>query len=220
MYNYFKYICVLVLFIFTVNEVQARPVSDVYGGVGDGQAIFYSFKSDKWYYQKPKHNEKRILTVARREDCEGYSEYVSDDGNIYSPAGANYEFLYNGRLITYHTNEVKFFEIIYNKKNKAFLELPLEEKEIKKIMGNPKIIHISDFDAENKIKITKIPFKTQSYLILNDTDKYFYKYSIDAPQQDGTIKTLFKVKKRINIMYKYYLQDRPEFPAYQIQIIF
>lgn len=217
---YKKYICLFIIFIFTSSIALARPVSEVYGGVGEGQTIFYSFKTNKWYYEKPKHKEKKILPISRQIDVEGYSEYTSEDGKIYCPDGSNYEFLYKGRLITYHINELKFFEIIYNKQNKSFLEQPLDEKEIKKIMGHPKIIYISDFNVENKLTIAKIPFKNQSYLILNDTDKYFYDYSINAPQKDRTIKTLFKVKKPCVLKFEHSVSDKTEFPPYQIKINF
>jgi len=220
MYNYIRCICLFIIFVFTLTSVQARPINDVYGGIGEGQTIYYSFLSNKWSYQKPKHRENKILAVTREVDCEGYSEYASDNDQVYYPAGSNYEFLHNGRLITYHINELKLFEIIYNKKNKAFLELPLDVKEIKKIMGNPKIIYISNFNQENKIEVRKMPFLSQKYLILNDTDKYFYNYNLDAPHKDGTIKTLFKADKYCVLYYSHDTADEMEFPIYEIKIKF
>ncbi len=211
---------VLFLALFIVLPSFANPVNEVYGGVSNGQMIFYSFKTNKWYYQRPKQKAKHVLEVVRYQTRtpEAYSEYVSLNGHVYAPAGSNYEFLYKGRLITYHIFDDKFYEIIHNKENKAFIEIPVDEKEIKHIMGNPKIIHISDFDNEHKITVTKLPLKKQSFLILNDTDKYFYRYSIDTPQKDRMIRTLFVVKKPTTLIYSHYVEDRDEFPPYEIRI--
>lgn len=215
----YKYI-ITIFFIFFALPTFAKPIDEVYGGVSDGQLIFYSFKSKKWYYQRPNHKASKILEVTRRltPSVEKYSEYVSPMGQIYAPAGSNYEFLYDGRLITYHIYDLKFYEIIYNKKNKAFIEIPLREKEIKKIMGNPKIIRISDFDKDNKITVSKLPLKNQWYLILNDTNKYFYRYLVGTDEKDDTIVTLFRVKKPTTIMYAHYIEDIDEFPPYKIRI--
>lgn len=216
----YKYVSVALLILFFTAPSFARPVNEVYGGVSNGQMIYYSFKTNKWYYQRPKKKAKYILDVVRYETRtpEAYSEYVSLNGHVYAPAGSNYEFLYKGRLITYHIFDDKFYEIIYHKENKAFIEIPLEEKEIKKIMGNPKIIRVSDFDKEHKITVTKLPLKKQYYLILNDTDKYFYRYSINTPTKDRMIRTLFFVKKPATLIYSHYVEDRDDFPPYEIRI--
>lgn len=215
-----KIILSTLLILFLMPSASARPVNEVYGGVSDGQLIYYSFKSNKWYYQRPKHRPSRVLEVTRRitPGLEEYSEYVSPMGQVYTPAGSNYEFLYKGRLITYHIYDLKFFEIVYNKRNKAFIEVPLEEKEIKKLMGNPKIIKISDFDNENRIVVKKLPLKNQWYLILNDTDKYFYRYIVVTNEKDDTIVTLFRVKRPTTIIYSHYVVDRDEFPPYKIRV--
>ncbi len=207
------------VFLFT-SSAFARPIDEVYGGVSDGQLIYYSFFTNKWYYQRPNHWKKSILEVTRyvSEGSGSYSEYVSPRGQIYTPAGSNYEFLYRGRLITYHIFDDKFFEIVYNKRNKAFIEIPMENKEIKRIMGNPKIILVSNFDQNNEITVRKLPLKTQWFLILNDTDKYFYRYSLDTPDKDGTIKTLFYAKRPSDIEFSHYIVDRDEFPAYKIKV--
>ncbi len=216
--NIFK---IIFIFLFLCTSVAiARPVDEVYGGVSDGQLIYYSFFTNKWYYQRPHHWKRDILEVTRyvSEGTGSYSEYVSPKGQVYTPAGSNYEFLYHGRLITYHIFDDKFFEIIYHKKNKAFIEIPMNNKEIKHILGNPKLILISDFDENNEITVRKLPLKTQWFMILNDTDKYFYRYSLNTADKDGTIKTLFYAKRKSDIEYSHYVTDRDEFPVYKIKI--
>lgn len=215
----YRYLILVIAFMYSFNCVQARPIDEVYGGVSEGQTIFYSFMSGKWSYQKPKHFQKKVLDVTRYVvSDEKYSEYLSLKGQVYSPAGSNYEFLYKGRLITYHFYDAKFYEIIYNKQNKAFIEVPLNNMDIRKIMGFPKVIYISKFDSEKKFLVHKKPFIRQWYLIINDTDRYFYKYSISTAEKDVNIRTYFSVKKPATVMYSHYVPDRDEFPPYVIQI--
>ena len=219
MFNKLFKIVIIAVFLFTSSSF-ARPVDEIYGGVSDGQLIYYSHFTNKWYYQRPHHWKKSILEVTRyvSDGSGSYTEYVSPQGQVYTPAGSNYEFLYKGRLITYHIFDAKFFEIVYHKRNKAFVEIPLETKEIKHILGNPKVILISAFDENNEIIVRKIPLKTQWFVILNDTDKYFYRYSLDTADKDGTIKTLFFVKQPADIKFSHYIEDRDEFPAYKIKV--
>ena len=94
----------------------------------------------------------------------------------------------------------------------------MNNKEIKHILGNPKLILISDFDENNEITVRKLPLKTQWFMILNDTDKYFYRYSLNTADKDGTIKTLFYAKRKSDIEYSHYVTDRDEFPVYKIKI--
>ena len=219
MFNLKKILILFFILVLFAPLVHAKPKNEIYGGVSEGQMIFYSYKSKKWFYQRPRQKAKLVLEVTRQVfGKDKYSEYVSPNFVVYTPAGSNYEFLYKGRLITYHYYDCKFFEIIYNKNNKAFIEIPLEEKEIKKLFGNPKIIHISDFDKNNTIVVKKRPLKRQWYLILNDTDKYFYRYMIDTAEKDKTVKTLFSTKKPTTLIYSHYVMDRDEFPPYQIRI--
>ena len=94
----------------------------------------------------------------------------------------------------------------------------MDEKEIRKIFGKPKLIHISDFDEENRIVVHKLPLKKQWFLLINDTDKYFYRYFITTNEKDTNIKTLFSVKKPTTVIYSHYIQDRDEFLPYIIRI--
>lgn len=216
-----KSIVVLLAFILLIAiPASAEVLDEVYSGVSDGQMIYYSFCSDKWYYQRPEQKKKCILEVTRRvsEGSGSYSEYVSPMYDVYTPAGSNYEFLYKGRLITYHIFDVKFYEIVYNHRNKQFIEVPLEEKLIKEIFKNPKIIHVSEFNQNHELTVRKRPFKKQRYLLLNDTDKYFYRYTLETPNKSNVVKTLFFAKKRCDIEFAHFMEDVDDFPMYKIHI--
>lgn len=199
---------------------EAKIADEVYSGVSDGQMIYYSYCSNKWYYQRPKQRNKCILEVTRRvsEGSGSYSEYVSPIGDVYTPAGSNYEFLYKGKLITYHIFDVKFYQITYHHRNKQFIEVPLEEDLIKEIFNHPKIVYISQFDENNEITLRKRPLKKQRYLLLNDTDNYFYRYALETSNKNKVIKTLFFVRRPENIDFAHFQADDEEFPIYKIHI--
>lgn len=221
MLNFKNFLTVFaVLALMTLLSAYAKVLDEVYSGVSDGQMIYYSFCSDKWYYQRPNQKKKCILEVTRRvsEGSGSYSEYVSPMYDVYTPAGSNYEFLYKGRLITYHIFDLKFYEIVYNHRNKQFIEVPLEEGFIKEIFKRPKIIYISQFNENNELTVRKRPFKKQRYLLLNDTDKYFYRYTLETPNKSNVIKNLFFVKKRSDIDFAHFMENVDEFPMYKIHV--
>lgn len=209
-----------VLTLFAFVPASAKVIDEVYSGVSDGQMIYYSFCSDKWYYQRPDQKKKCILEVTRRvsEGSGSYSEYVSPMYDVYTPAGSNYEFLYKGHLITYHIFDVKFYEIVYNHRNKQFIEVPLEENFIKEIFKHPKIIYISQFNDNHELTVRKRPFKKQRYLLLNDTDKYFYRYTLETANKSNVIKNLFFAKHREDIDFAHFMDDVDEFPMYKIHV--
>ena len=101
MFNFKRLLALFtILTLMTFVQANAKVLDEVYSGVSDGQMIYYSFCSDKWYYQRPDQKKKCILEVTRRvsEGSGSYSEYVSPMYDVYTPAGSNYEFLYKGRL--------------------------------------------------------------------------------------------------------------------------
>lgn len=221
MFNFKRLLALFtILTLMAFMQANAKVLDEVYSGVSDGQMIYYSFCSDKWYYQRPDQKKKCILEVTRRvsEGSGSYSEYVSPMYDVYTPAGSNYEFLYKGRLITYHIFDVKFYEIVYNHRNKQFIEVPLEENFIKEIFKHPKIIYISQFNDNHELTVRKRPFKKQRYLLLNDTDKYFYRYTLEIPNKSNVIKNLFFAKKRSDIDFAHFMEDVEEFPMYKIHI--
>ena len=221
MFNFKRLLALFtILTLMAFMQANAKVLDEVYSGVSDGQMIYYSFCSDKWYYQRPDQKKKCILEVTRRvsEGSGSYSEYVSPMYDVYTPAGSNYEFLYKGRLITYHIFDVKFYEIVYNHRNKQFIEVPLEENFIKEIFKHPKIIYISQFNDNHELTVRKRPFKKQRYLLLNDTDKYFYRYTLETPNKSNVIKILFFAKKRSDIDFAHFMEDVEEFPMYKIHI--
>ena len=219
-----KNISILIFIIFLgMTSSFARPVNEVYGGVSEGQMIYYSFFTKKWYYQRPNHLKSQILEVTRyvEDDLGVYSKYVSPNKDIYSPDGSTYEFIYKGRLLAYHSFENKFYEIFYHRRNKIFIEIPLNISDIRKITGKPQIIYISDFvqdiDENYNLEIKKFPLKRQSYLLLNDTDLEFVNYELDTAEKDRLIKTLFSTKRPVNVKF-YDTESEEDSPSFFIKI--
>ena len=219
-----NWILTLIAIFLLQNICFAKLADEIFSGISQEQQIYYSVCSNKWFYQEPKQRNKCKIPVIRdvfeSDDIE-YSNFVDENGDtLFAPSGSTYEFIYNGHLITYHENDIKFFEIIFSKKNRKFIEIPVKESVIKNILGNPKIIYISDFNDKNEVTIRKNPFKRKNYLILNDTDKYFYGYDLQTANKNSILKTLFFIKKSGNVEFSHYLGDEIRYPIYKINFKF
>ena len=133
-----------------------------------------------------------------------YSIYSYNNNEVM--LGSDYEFLYNGRLISCHNADLKFFELVYN--GKFFEEKELTEGQVKEIFPDAEILLISHF-IDNKITVRKPAFEKKDFLLLNDTDKYFYKYSF-KPQsvKYSPVAGLFKASSIGKITFSHFGQDK------------
>lgn len=118
--------------------------------------------------------DKIVLTKKISHGSGGFSEYYFNDGKIAVPLTSNFEFLFDGRLITVNNADLEYNEIVYE--NGIFIEKALSENDLQKIFPDAEIIKISQF-KDGKITIKKGWFKKKTVLLLNDTNSDFYKYS-------------------------------------------
>ena len=133
-----------------------------------------------------------------------YSIYSYNNNEVM--LGSDYEFLFNGRLISCHNADLKFFELVYN--GKIFEEKELTEGQVKEIFPDAEILLISHF-VDNKTTVRKQAFEKKDFLLLNDTDKYFYKYSF-RPQsvKYSPVAGLFKASSIGKITFSHFGQDK------------
>lgn len=107
-----------------------------------------------------------------------YSEFYRSSGEFAFTTGCQYEFIFNGRLIGYSNQDLKFYDFTLN--DGEFLKRELSEDEVQELFPDYKIVKISEFSPNTnslKIKKDKHVFKV---LLLNDTDKNFYHYSFTS----------------------------------------
>ncbi len=192
-----KKILILLSVIFLgINMVYA------YDSIKDNEQVVYSTKSKQWYKEGNLDGEI-VLTKIMSQGSGGYSEYYFDNGKIAVPLTSNFEFLYEGRLITVNNADLEFNEIVYE--NGIFMEKQLPVEDVQKIFPDAEIIKISQF-KDDKIKIKKGWFKQKTVLLYNDTDATFYKYSYspDNSIKDPCITGLITLKKRGVITFSHY----------------
>lgn len=133
-----------------------------------------------------------------------YSIYSYNNNEVM--LGSNYEFLFNGRLISCHNADLKIFEVVYN--GKIFVEKELTEGQIKEIFPDAEILLISHF-VDKKITVRKPAFEKKDFLLLNDTDEYFYKYSFHPQSvKYSPVAGLFKASSIGKITFSHFGQDK------------
>ena len=133
-----------------------------------------------------------------------YSIYSYNNDEVM--LGSNYEFLFNGRLISCHNADLKIFEVVYN--GKIFVEKELTQGQIKDIFPDAEILLISHF-VDKKITVRKPAFEKKDFLLLNDTDEYFHKYSFHPQSvKYSPVAGLFKASSIGKITFSHFGQDK------------
>lgn len=168
--------------------------------------LFYSPKSN--LFSIGKSNEGDISISKKTSTGTGnYSIYSFSDNNEPTMLGSDYEFVFNGRLITCHNAELKIYELVYNGKN--FEEKQLTDEQIQEIFPNAEIIKISQFNQDKKLTVKKHFLKKKDFLLLNDTKEYFHKYSFQPQSvKISPVGGLFKVSSIGKITFSHFGQDK------------
>ncbi len=191
---------IAVCFAFFIGLQMAQAYE--FDSIKDKEQAVYHTEQKIWN-RDGKADDSIILTKKTSSGTGGYSQYYYSDGKIAVPLSSNFEFLYNGRLITVNNADLEFNEIAYS--HGIFMEKPLSVEDVQKIFPDAEIVKISQF-KDGKIKIKKGWFKQKTLLLYNDTDLTFYKYSYSP---DNIIKNpyvtgLITLKKRGKITFSHY----------------
>lgn len=168
--------------------------------------LFYSPKSN--LFSIGKSNDGDISISKKTSTGTGnYSIYSFSDNNEPTMLGSDYEFVFNGRLITCHNAELKIYELVYNGKN--FEEKQLTDAQIQEIFPNAEIIKISQFNQDKKLIVKKHFLKKKDFLLLNDTKEYFHKYSFHPQSvKISPVGGLFKASSIGKITFSHFGQDK------------
>lgn len=192
--------------IIPVFGVDTQPV-------GVNTQVTYSPETHLW--NNGSMVDDRIVLTRKVVDGTGsYSQYLYNDGKEAFTLGSNYEFLCDGRLIAVHNAELKFFEVKF--KEGEFSEVPLDIDEVQNIFPEAKILRLSQF-KDGKMIVKKPVFENAKYLLLNDTEEYFHKYSFRPVKVKRTpIAGLIETSKSGKITFSHYNQNIVSFPKYTI----
>lgn len=165
--------------------------------------LLYSAKENVFSVGAPADG-KISLSKRTSTGTGNYSIYSYNNNEVM--LGSNYEFLFNGRLISCHNADLKIFEVVYN--GKIFVEKELTEGQIKEIFPDAEILLISHF-VDKKITVRKPAFEKKDFLLLNDTDEYFYKYSFHPQSvKYSPVAGLFKASSIGKITFSHFGQDK------------
>lgn len=171
-----------------------------YDSVENNYEVTYSPKTG-WAFSS---TDKSKITLTRKivEGSGGYSEYYYADGTLAVTLNSDYEFIYENNLICVVNSNFKYYKLV--KISGGFKIVALTIPELREIFPNTEIIKISQF-IDDQITIKKPPFKDKNVLLLNDTNKYFYKYSLTPNYiQDENIKGLLHLTNYGEFEFSHY----------------
>lgn len=144
----------------------------------------------------------------------GFSEFLNQ--KKYYDTNTTLEFLNGNKLIGYNQHILKFFELGFDGKKITTRELKADE--VQKMFPDTEIVKISQF-KNNKIVLKKNRGETKTFLLLNDTNRDFYKYSYEK-HGNGTelIKSIIEVNKPKTIVFSHFSSRDKLFPILTIKI--
>lgn len=164
-----KFLLILTVLFMSVQFVSAHNFEGIY----DKYQAVYIPSTNTWTTGSMA-KDRIVLDKKTSTGTGSYSEYYYNNGKPAMALSSNFEFIKDGRLITANNAELKYGEVVY--KQGKFVEKSLSTEELQKIFPNVEIVKISQFQ-NGKLKIKKGWFDIKTVLLLNDTDKNFYKYS-------------------------------------------
>ncbi len=188
--------------ILSVCFMGIANACDIEGLYDNYQAVY--MPSTNTWTTAGMADDRIVLTKKTSEGSGSYSEYYFGNDKLAFALKSNFEFIKDGKLIGVDNAGLKYYEITYDEKNKKFVEIPLCEKSLQKLFPKAEIIKISQF-KNNEITVKKQLFKDKKILLLNDTDKYFNKYSYSPKNVQKTdIKGLIKISHLGKIKFSLY----------------
>jgi len=210
-------LALLICLFITVQASFAKPIE--YDDIYNNENIIYDCDNNIWTTNyKPKtitkideetgeeievEEEYNIITLTKKRTSKigSYTVFVDNKTPVIA-TNSNYEFIHNGQLIAIDNNRLKYYEIIH--KDGKFIQIPLSETKMKEIFHNAEIVKISEFKNDTYSTRKKF-FEYKTMLLVNDTDKIFYKYSYKPPRVQSTeVIGFIKTSKYGKILFSHY----------------
>ena len=197
------------LFVLCVGIGNAATY---YNDIPVNSAVYYQYQTKFWSNKDTKGAIKFVKLLTSGENV--FSEYC--DGELHYDSNSTREFFFNGNLIGYNKNTMKFHRILFE--DGTFSEEKLNEKVLKEIFPECEIIRVSQF-KDNTMILKRSPFKKKTYLLMNDTNVMFYNYAFEnldnsneafncifTPPKSGIYKLAPKEKSVTYPTYKMHLK--------------
>lgn len=143
----------------------------------------------------------------------GFSEYELN--NVRYDTHSTVEYIVDKKLLGYNPHTLKFSYITFD--GQKFNNEYLSDSELQKYFPNTKFIKISEF-KNNQIVIRKRPFISEEYLLINDTNQDFYKYSLtNGKDKKQIFKCFIKVIFPTTYKYSFFGQKQSDRPVLTIK---
>lgn len=213
-----RFFIIAILSSFCSIVSAADMLQIPYKNLQEGAKIAVINDGDTWtaVYNK-KYSNYYIKRVS--EGSGSYSEFYSPDGSFVFSTGCQYEFLKNGSLIGYSNPDLKFYE--FSMKDKVLARRELTVEEIEALFPDFKIIKISDFTTStNSLKVKKSAKKFK-VILLNDTDRYFYKYgftSNNAEFKTYSLNGFLNITKKGMIQFSHFGDNTKNNPWFMLLV--
>lgn len=193
----------LVIICFLISSCGKEyqfPSAVTENTITENAQVVFSPSSGKWT-NGGMIDDRIVFTKHISSGSGSYSEYVSPRQKLY--LSSTYEFLSDGRLIGYSEHDLKFYEIRYQ--NGVFVEKKLNPEEVQALFPGLDIILLSTAENHNTIEIKKKWFGPQTFLLLNDTDIFYYKYSFEKfKNAPAPFKSAITVTEPTRLIFSHY----------------
>jgi len=190
---------------YEVNPAVLNSVSDL-------QIVDYNPSSKTWSRNLGLNDQ--VFSKHMTTGSGGYSEYKTKD-NFYD-TDSTYEFLYGGKLYGYNGHTLKFFELLFD--GEKFEHRDLTKEEVQFLFPSVKILLVSEF--ENNELTVKLPiFRKKDFMLLNDTDREFYKYQFEYYKGRRTaFNNIFETAMPRVLIYSHFKSRDEMFPILKINL--
>ncbi len=186
-----KIIMLFVLILFTAITTKPVFATDNIIPVTNNSTLYYSPSLNLWSIT-PKTKDK--IKITKRD----YKYYINQ--KLAFTLKSDFNFISNNQFATVDNNTLKFYALNYD--NSTFLPQEMSPNQVQTLFKDIKVIPISQF--ENQIyKIKREPFKTETYLLVNDTAQDFtgYRFSPTSVQRTP-IKGIFLARNSNTIRFR------------------
>lgn len=201
---------ILSLIVFGSVSYAFEMDASVLQSIKDKQIVDFNPKTRVW--SRNLGLKDYVFTKHITVGSGSFSEYTYKDKTY--DTNTTYEFLYYRKLYGYNMHLLKFFELDFN--GEEFINRELTKEEVQNMFPDVEILMISEF-KDNEIEVELPLFHKKDFMLLNDTDKDFYKYQFEYYKGTNRLfNNIFEVNIPRILIYSHFKSRDEMFPILKI----